>query len=73
MYTFSPETNRLQLKNTAHLFEKGRVTGDVWRSKGGRTLKPGHHARVLNMEVWLREKREGVWLEMDMGVEVEEA
>lgn len=66
VYMFFPETNQLRLEDIDHLFEEGGITGVVWRSKGERTVEPGYHARVPNME--------GVakgGLEMGMGVEVE--
>jgi hypothetical protein len=49
VYTFFPETNQLQLEDIDHLFEQGGATGGVFRSKGGKTVEPGHHARVPNM------------------------
>lgn len=63
---FFPETNQLRLEDIDHLFEKGGITGGVWRSKGGRTVEPGYHARVPNMEGVVKGG-----LEMGMGVEVE--
>ena len=42
------------------------MTGGVWTSKGGRTVEPGYHARVSNMEEVVKGG-----LEMGMGVEVE--
>ena len=63
---FFPETNQLRLEDIDHLFEEGGITGGVWRSKGGRTVEPGYHARVPNMEGVVKGG-----LEMGMGVEVE--
>lgn len=49
MYCLFSETNQLQLEDIDHLFEKGGITGGVFTSKGGRTVKAGYHARVPNM------------------------
>lgn len=38
------------LEDIDHLFERGGITGDVLKAKGGRTVEPGYHARVPNME-----------------------
>jgi hypothetical protein len=38
------------LEDIDHLFEAGGVTGGVFKAKGGRTVEPGYHARVPNME-----------------------
>lgn len=45
---FFPETAGLQLEDIDHLFEKGGVTGCVFRAKGGRTVEPGYHASHPN-------------------------
>jgi hypothetical protein len=50
VYCFFPETNQLMLEDIDHLFEAGGVTGGVFKAKGGRTVEPGYHARVPNME-----------------------
>lgn len=40
----------LQLEDIDHLFEKGGITGGVFTAKGGKTVEPGYHRRVPNME-----------------------
>ena len=46
VYCFFPETNQLGLEDVDHLFEKGGITGGVFKAKGGRTVEPGVHERV---------------------------
>ena len=48
VYCFFPETNQLHLEDIGHLFERGGVTGGVWRATGGRTVEPGWHERLVN-------------------------
>jgi hypothetical protein len=50
VYCFFPETNQLKLEDIDHLFERGGVTGGVFRAKGGRTVEPGFHERVRGVE-----------------------
>jgi hypothetical protein len=50
VYCFFPETNQLQLEDIDHLFERGGVTGGVFKAKGGRTVEPGYHERVPDSE-----------------------
>lgn len=47
VYTFFPETNGLELEDVDHLFEKGGLTGGVWTSKGGRTVRRREHMDQL--------------------------
>lgn len=39
VYAFFPETKGLELEDVDHIFEKGGITGGVWGSEGGRTVK----------------------------------
>jgi hypothetical protein len=64
VYSFFPETNQLQLEDIDHLFEKGGVTGGVFKSKGGRTVEAGYHSRVPNTEGVEKERGEAVGIEM---------
>jgi Sugar (and other) transporter len=50
VYCFFPETNQLKLEDIDHLFERGGVTGGVFKAKGGRTVEPGYHERMPNSE-----------------------
>lgn len=50
VYCFFPETSQLVLEDIDHLFEAGGWSGGVWEAKGGRTVEPGHHARVVAVE-----------------------
>ncbi|KAL1584634.1 hypothetical protein WHR41_06928 [Cladosporium halotolerans] len=50
VYCFFPETSGLQLEDVDHLFEKGGLTGGVFKAKGGMTVQPGWHTSHPNME-----------------------
>lgn len=50
VYCFFPETSGLQLEDVDHLFEKGGLTGGVFKAKGGMTVHPGWHTSHPNME-----------------------
>jgi hypothetical protein len=39
VYVFFPETNGVELEDIDHLFDKGGITGGVFSSKGGRTIR----------------------------------
>jgi hypothetical protein len=60
VYCFFPETSQLQLEDIDHLFEKQGVTGGVFTSKGGRTVEPGYHARVPNLDRVVKSGLDGV-------------
>ncbi|KAI6869002.1 general substrate transporter [Hortaea werneckii] len=63
VYCFFPETSRLQLEDIDHLFEKGGITGGVFKAKGGRTVEPGYHASHPNMEGVEKSAEEAVGME----------
>lgn len=50
VYCFFPETSGLRLEDVEFLFEKGGVTGGVFRAKGGRTVMPGWRDEVRDEE-----------------------
>ena len=60
VYAFFPETAGLQLEDIDHLFEKGGITGGVFRAKGGRTVTPGYHASHPSLEGSQKEQEEGL-------------
>lgn len=60
VYTFFPETNGLELEDVDHLFEKGGITGGVWSSPGGRTVRRREHMQqVEDVERSVKEEKNG--------------
>jgi len=60
VYAFFPETNGLELEDVDHLFDKGGITGGVWTSKGGKTVRRREHmGRGEDIEGSLRASRDG--------------
>ena len=49
VYCFFPETKGLQLEDIDHLFERGGVTGGVFKTRG-RTVTSGYHSTHPNTE-----------------------
>jgi hypothetical protein len=59
VYTFFPETNGLELEDVYHLFEKGGITGGVWSSPGGKTVRREHMQQVEDVEASVKEEKNG--------------
>ncbi|RFU30784.1 hypothetical protein B7463_g5557, partial [Scytalidium lignicola] len=62
VYCFFPETNQLELEDIDHLFEKGGITGGVFKSRG-KTVERNYHTT--------HPKLEGIEKNIDMEMQLE--